>query len=120
MNTELVRQGLMIAAMGMGLVFVVIIFLWGLMALLMRLTSCKGAPTVETLATELADSGPAAEINKMARQRQAAAAGTAVSLALAADHKRRTALSRRGRKGEVSAWQAFHRSRGTNPEERQG
>ena len=36
MDNELIVQGLMIAAIGMGLVFVVIIFLWGLMALLDR------------------------------------------------------------------------------------
>jgi|GEM_PF-3913028 len=33
------QQGLVIAAIGMGLVFAIIIFLWGLMALMMRLTS---------------------------------------------------------------------------------
>lgn len=120
MNNELMTQGLMIAAIGMGLVFVVIIFLWGLMALLMRLTSGKETPTAETKATELVDSGPAPEIKKMARQRRVAAAGVAVSLALAAARKRRMVISSRGRKGELSPWQAFHRSQGTNPEERRG
>ena len=41
-----IQQGLLIAGIGMGLVFVVIIFLWGMMALLLKLTSRKNQSVV--------------------------------------------------------------------------
>ncbi len=48
-----IEQGLLITGIGMGLVFVVIIFLWGLMALMMRVTSGKKRkPTEESLPTQ--------------------------------------------------------------------
>ena len=44
-----IQQGLLITAIGMSLVFVVIIFLWGMMALLVRVTSKKEEmPEIET------------------------------------------------------------------------
>lgn len=118
MNSELVNQGLMIAAIGMGLVFVVIIFLWGLMALLMRLTSAGESPQPEHLPLEMSDSSMPPKFEITERQRRAAAAAVAVSLALASSGKRSAPSP--GPTAEVSPWQAFHRSRQINPEQRRG
>ena len=119
MNSELLMQGLMIAAIGMGLVFVVIIFLWGMMALLMRLTSNNEAPTAEDVSQEATDAGLVPELAQTERQRRAAAAAVAVGLALTSlAHK--PSISQENRRGGVSPWQAFHRSRGIEPEERRG
>ena len=119
MNSELLMQGLMIAAIGMGLVFVVIIFLWGLMALLMRLTSNGEEPMAEDVYQEATDGGLVPELEKTERQRRAAAAAVAVGLALTSS-ARLPADPKGGQSGEVSPWQAFHRSRGIEPEERRG
>ena len=120
MDNELIVQGLMIAAIGMGLVFVVIIFLWGLMALLMRLTSGGDHPEAETQLPETTDAALAPEIEKTERQRKAAAAVVAVSLALAAQRQNGSSASIEGPKGRITPWQAFHRSRQVNPEQRRG
>jgi sodium pump decarboxylase gamma subunit len=120
MATELISQGLMIAAIGMGLVFVVIIFLWGLMALLMRLTSSKEKPEADKITPELTDSALAPEVEQTEAQRRAAAAAVAVSLALAAFRKTASGPASTAPGRELSPWQAFHRSRQTNPEQRRG
>jgi len=45
--TNILLQGLAIAGIGMGLVFVMIIALWGIMALLVLLTTSTKSPEVE-------------------------------------------------------------------------
>ena len=118
MNNELMTQGLMIAAIGMGLVFVVIIFLWGLMALLMRLTSGKEASKDEVVQPEKTDISLVPEFESTERQRRAASAAVAVGLGMTLSRKQVAGSSGQGSKGEVSPWQAFHRSRQINPEQR--
>jgi len=120
MNNELIIQGLRIAAIGMGLVFLVIIFLWGLMALLMRLTSRGETPEDEALPGERTDQSLIPKFEATERQRRAAAAAVAVSLAMAFNWVKAGEPLGGGPKDEVSAWQAFHRSRQTNPEQRRG
>jgi Na+-transporting methylmalonyl-CoA/oxaloacetate decarboxylase gamma subunit len=119
MNSELLRQGLMIAAIGMGLVFVVIIFLWGLMALLMRLTSGNETLQAKDAARKATDKSQASEVEQTERRRRAAAAAVSVGLALASLAGRPVA-AREGRKDALSPWQAFHRSRSAVPNERRG
>ena len=46
--TEVLNQGLLIAAIGMGLVFLALILLWGLMALLGRIPADKEEDAVAT------------------------------------------------------------------------
>ncbi len=119
MNSELITQGLMIAAIGMGLVFVVIIFLWGLMALLMRLTSGGETPTAADRVQGTLDSGLASDFERTEHQRRAAAAAVAVGLALA-DLTGKAEGFRAGENQKTSPWQVFHRSRGIHPEKRRG
>ena len=120
MDTELILQGLMIAAIGMGLVFVVIIFLWGLMALLMRLTSGGEKAEADVQLPEQADDAQSPEVEQIARLRRAAAGAVAVGLAQASHKKSGESASRVGPHGGISSWQAFHRSRQVTPEQKRG
>ncbi|HOE34853.1 MAG: OadG family protein [Chloroflexi bacterium] len=79
---EALLQGLSITAFGMGLVFLMIIALWGVMALLVRLTT-RPAKEAETPQAEDQDSPQQAE-------RAAQAAAAAVAFALAAEKARPT------------------------------
>jgi Na+-transporting methylmalonyl-CoA/oxaloacetate decarboxylase gamma subunit len=97
-------QALWITLVGMGLVFVAILLLWGLMALLVRFTAERPAadlpPHVEA--------APAlAQQDRQALRRRAAAAAVAVALSL---QSRLPAGSRPAATNNLSAWQAVHRS----------
>lgn len=105
-----IQQGLLIAGIGMGLVFVMILFLWGLMALMMRLTSGgKSQPQADEdlIKTEIS---PIAEIESTEKMRQAAVAAVAAAMALG----RKVSRSRNliaGESTQQSTWQTFHRAR---------
>jgi sodium pump decarboxylase gamma subunit len=105
------QQGLLITAIGMGLVFVVIILLWGLMALLMQLTSRERSKKVEeTSAVEdAAVVLPAVEMDEPRLKAIAAAVAAAIMLEKT---KMQPGSDRAGYvKGNLSPWQAVHRSR---------
>jgi sodium pump decarboxylase gamma subunit len=109
--TNLMEQGLLITAIGMGLVFVVIIFLWGLMALLMRLTSReKDEGNVVEQPPELAAS-EIPQTQMVEDKRQVLAAAVAVAHALAEAKGRFSKVSNRNATGEMNPWQTVHRSR---------
>ena len=104
-------NALWITLIGMGLVFVAILFLWGLMALLVRLTAEKEeVETGEELAaapeaeTPIAEAIPSVEAERE-RKRRAAAAAVAVALSL-------QPVSRPAARpaGSLSAWQMVHRA----------
>ena len=103
--SDVLGIGLQITVIGMGLVFAVIILLWGGMSALVRLTDDR-APS-EAAAAE-AD----AAAQERARKQRAAAAAVAIALAQAKDDKPHlfpeppTAL--------VSAWQAVMRANQLN------
>lgn len=105
-------NALWITAIGMGLVFLAILLLWGLMALLVRLTAEKPASlpgaTPAPQAEELPGDAPASvEDAGRALRMRAAAAGVAVALALRGQ-------SKPGAGGtppaSLSAWQAVQRA----------
>lgn len=77
----ILNQALIITAIGMGLVFVAILLLWGLMELIVRLTADK-KPAEKSAAVEipLNDEAP---ISPVDRRRQAAAAAVSAALASA-------------------------------------
>ena len=91
---------LIVTALGMGLVFAMIITLWGLMALLVRLVSSPEPKEIAAVAAET--------ISESARKRRAAAAAVVAALlreSITEPHEfplPPTAL--------VSAWQAVMRS----------
>ncbi len=79
--TNILLQGLAIAGIGMGLVFLMILALWGIMALLVLLTTRTTPPEMET--AEQPSELPAEAEHK------AEAAAAAVAFALAQEQSRR-------------------------------
>lgn len=118
MDIELLKQGLLIAAIGMGLVFAVIIFLWGLMALLMRVTSGERRSASKPQATGEIKTDQATDYEIAEGQRRAAAAAIAVELALASQQVKKFSQTEGEGWGEVSPWQAFHRLLQIKPREK--
>ena len=104
-------NALLITLIGMGLVFVVILLLWGLMALLVRLTAEKEAvvaPESETAAIEVEAPEASAQPEPapgMDRKRRAAAAGVAAAIALQSSSRPAVKPA-----GSLSAWQIVHRA----------
>jgi hypothetical protein len=103
---------LWISAIGMGLVFLAILLLWGLMALLVRLTAEKPSGLANALNTT-ADEPPVdaallapGENGARARRQRAAAAGVAAALALRAQAP--TTGSQPA--ANLSTWQAVQRA----------
>ena len=103
-------NALWITLIGMGLVFVAILLLWGLMALLVRVTAEREAPEIgveeeasPVLESEAVSSGAA----EQERKHRAAAAAVAVAMAL-----RKPGYPERAAQPSVSvsAWQAVHRA----------
>ena len=98
-------QGLSITGFGMGLVFLMIIALWGIMALLVRLTN-RPAEVVESEEAETHEI-PAAQPYAV----QAAAA--AVAFALAAEKHKENSAARATRSPGQSQWLLSGRVRQT-------
>ena len=109
--SAVIQQGLMITIIGMGLVFVVIIFLWWLMGLLVRATTKETKAPVEAGADEALDGLLVPEIAGIEKQRQAAAAAVAVGLAIAQSRARRLPGGSLSAMGGTSPWQSVHRAR---------
>ena len=105
------EQGLLITGIGMGLVFVVIIFLWGLMALMMALTSGKKREKAEEPLPTQTDEPLLPELANADGQRRAAAAAVAVSLAMAMSGGKKLQSAAQSDQGNLSPWQAVHRAR---------
>ena len=114
------RDGLLISAIGMGLVFAVIIFLWGLMALMMRLTSTrKRTKKVSEVVAPVAT----LRVPEMARAeglRRVVAAAVAVAMAYQEDEDRANVRAFDEPESQISAWQAAHRTRELNQTTRRG
>lgn len=105
------QNALWITLIGMGLVFVAILLLWGLMALLVRLTQVKDSQlqaAEEPQAGLLAEPGqPEETAPDLERRRRAAAAAVAVALALEGT----VSPAQPSRpEGALSPWQAAHRA----------
>jgi Na+-transporting methylmalonyl-CoA/oxaloacetate decarboxylase gamma subunit len=79
MNTELLPAALLITALGMGLVFVAILLLWGLMELIVRLLPDRAEPEPEPVPVPSSDIAD----REAERERRRRAAVAAVSAAFA-------------------------------------
>ncbi|MCB2210222.1 OadG family protein [bacterium] len=107
------QQGLLIAGIGIGLVFAVIIFLWGLMALMMRLTSGKQSKDPETESPEATDEPLLPELEVVESQRKAAAAAVAVANAMAQVSRQRASTASHAagdEAGGMNPWLVAHRA----------
>lgn len=104
-------NALWITLIGMGLVFLAILALWGMMALIVRLTAERpGADAEAAEAVAAAEEAEAVEeIPDTDRKRRAAAAAVAVAVALQAQRSAES-LRAAGPAGSVSVWQAAHRA----------
>lgn len=81
---EILKQGLLITIVGMGIVFAMILILWGIMVLLVRLTN---RPEKEEAAEESAVSLPEPVAVSVTGDASALAAAIAVAYALSAKPK---------------------------------
>jgi len=106
-----IQQGLLIAAIGMGLVFAVILFLWGLMALMMRLTSSSKSEEDQPTALKTTDAALVPNFENIERKNRIVAAAVAVQFALSAKKTVVTTETVGEQSPGVSAWQSYHRSR---------
>lgn len=108
--SELLSQGLLMTVIGMGLVFLALIFLWGLINLIARLPIGAKKEEAETPVSEEAEiesSVPTpSEDERQALRARAAAAAVVAALAVRRSTLRITPPAERG----ISAWQAARRS----------
>lgn len=103
----------LITAIGMGLVFVAILLLWGLMALIVLIPdgaateekTAPGAPATDAVVVEAAGADPL----ELGLKQQAAAAAVAIALASDKTQKKSSPMLA-DLIPTVSAWQAFHRT----------
>ena len=105
------QQGLLIAAIGMGLVFAIIIFLWGLMALMMQVTSREKLE----IGAETQDEQPETEKSPANFSNEpllrVAAAAVAVRLALEKIKTRQAFRQQDRDSNALTPWQTMHRNR---------
>ena len=85
---ETLRQGLLITVIGMGIVFAMILILWGIMVLLVKLTN---RPEKEEAAEEIA--APLPEPMAVATVADASALAAAIAVAYALSVKPKTAFA---------------------------
>ena len=106
-----IQQGLLITAIGMGLVFIVIIFLWFMMALLMRVTSNEKRLKGESDATNEIASPTVPEVVATEKQRRTAATAAAVALAVFSSRVQKSKQDSPDLNASLSPWQSYHRAR---------
>ena len=97
------NDALFISAIGMGLVFAGILLLWGLMALLVHLTTPRKRRASEETITDIAE----IEDDDLECKRKAAAAAVVATIALL---NTSFTLSPHQDRETISPWQAVHRS----------
>jgi Na+-transporting methylmalonyl-CoA/oxaloacetate decarboxylase gamma subunit len=119
-----IEQGLLITLIGMGLVFLIIIFLWGLMALMMRVTSGGKKDTADAappiIAGESMEEPLVSQTGSVEGARRAAAAAVAVGLAISASQRSDLHKAGQEKAAGLSPWQAFHRTRQLENRESRG
>ena len=105
--SELLNQGLLITAIGMGLVFLALLLLWGLMAFMASIKVKEKSEGAEVPAAEEAIAEPQPEANgNRALFVRAAAAAVATAMLLA----RRSPKAARPADSAVSSWQTSKRT----------
>lgn len=100
-NWDNIEQALLITVIGVTLIFVVLLVMWGFMALLVRLTAPRLEPAeVQTVAaTSVGDNA------SEGTRRKAAVVAVAVALAIEAERARSAPLLQSA-PGSISPWQA--------------
>jgi Na+-transporting methylmalonyl-CoA/oxaloacetate decarboxylase gamma subunit len=118
-------NALWITLIGMGLVFIAILLLWGMMSLLVWIAARLEPETApETDIPGPADAGGAAEAavagdaEPQNRKRRAAAAAVSVAIALSRQKSRTQPAAPAGEAPEISAWQVVNRAQQMNRQNR--
>lgn len=106
----LIQQGLIVTAIGMGLVFVVIFFFWWMMNALVRATTKNEVPPETAKVKMTADTGRMAEMAGLETRRRSAAAAVAVALAMADAGTLDRHGMLLGESGRMNPWQSTHRA----------
>ena len=106
--SNIIQQGLMITVIGMGLVFLVIIFLWWLMGLLVKVTT-KDEVVVEEPEPAATGEMLVHEMAAIEQLRRAAAAAVAVGLTIES-HTAHRLQGQTQANGGMSPWQSVHRA----------
>jgi len=107
---ELMQTGWLITGIGMGLVFAVIIALWGLMALLVKLTSREKKTKLESKAeSDLSTEKVLLQGDQNDLKRKAAAVAVAIELGLIQGAQSSPQINEQNI--EINAWQAVTRAR---------
>lgn len=101
---SVIQQALLISVIGIVLIFAVLLMMWGMMAILVRVTAPRRAATVGAPVT-VAAAGDAAAAERTAARRRAAAAAVAIALALEAERDA-AVLRMQQAQGAISPWQA--------------
>ena len=86
---ETLKQGLLITVIGMGIVFAMILILWGIMVLLVKLTNRPEKEEAEEIATSLPEPEPVA----VTAPGDASALAAAIAVAYALSAKPKTAFA---------------------------
>jgi Na+-transporting methylmalonyl-CoA/oxaloacetate decarboxylase gamma subunit len=115
-----IQLGLLITVIGMGLVFVVITFLWGVMALILRLTTREEQVTDQEGTTPGAIETQVPEMLIAEGQQKAAAAAVAVTTAISDSDFRSSQQRGWGLTETLSPWQNFHRARQLEDQQKRG
>jgi len=112
MNTP-IQNSLLITAIGMGLVFLSILLLWGMMELVVRMTANKRSPLEQPdKAKENTNLAQTADNSEQMNRAKAAAA--AVSYALAIEKTARNQQTVQAPRENISTWQAVMRAGNLN------
>lgn len=112
MNTP-IQNSLLITAIGMGLVFLSILLLWGMMELVVRMTANKRSP-LEQPDKAKENTNPAQTADNSEQMNRAKAAAAAVSYALAIEKTARNQQTVQAPRENISTWQAVMRAGNLN------
>jgi len=103
-----ITQGLLITAIGMGLVFLAIVLLWGFMNLLVNITADKKKEIKPVIVQEPSDVGDTSETGKADSNQLAKIAAVAVAIAMSL--QKQSPVIRPQESTPVSPWQSTRRT----------
>ena len=106
-----ITQGLLITAIGMGLVFIAILLLWALMDILVRITNDKTTKTVIANGEKSTEEVPVIETDTKSHRLQHVAS---VAVAIAMSLQKQFPIIKPQESGTTSAWQSSRRSQVLN------
>ena len=105
-----ITQGLLITAIGMGLVFVAILFLWALMDVLVRITNDKTAKEVTVNVEKISEEPDIVSDDKSKRLHHIASVAVVIAMSL----QKQFPIITPQESGTISAWQSSRRSQVLN------